>query len=162
MNIYISTGKGYGKTPLSAFDFALKDAGVYNYNIIGLSSIIPVDSTIKIEKFHGSEEEYGHRLYVVKAEKRSRESGKFVGAAIGWYQLPDGRGVFVEHEEIGETQSAVESDLREDVKNSLSDLCQARDYKVDENSFHMEMSIVPVTNSPACALVLAVYRAEEW
>ena len=104
MDIFITSGIGYGKTPLSAFDAALKDAGVHNFNLIYISSIIPSDSSIKVKKFKATRKQYGDRLYVVRAETRSRESGKCIGAALGWYQLKSGRGIFVEHEEIGETQ----------------------------------------------------------
>lgn len=83
MNIYISSGKGQGKTLLSAFDAALFDAGVSNYNLLVLSSIIPPGSVIKQQKYKTPDNEYGHRLYVVMSENRSRESGRYIGAAIG-------------------------------------------------------------------------------
>ena len=162
MVITITTGQGYGRTTLSAFDAALKDAGVYNYNLITLSSIIPPGTAIKIRTFNAPLDEYGNKLYVVRAEMRSRESGKYIGAALGWYQLPDGRGVFVEHEEIGETKDAVEADLIKEVKNSLSDLCKYRNFRATEQDMKMKMSVMKVTDSPACSLVIAVYKSETW
>ena len=162
MIIYITSGKGYGRTPLSAFDAALKDAGVYNYNLLILSSIIPPSSVIKVGKIVTTEEDYGNRLYIVKAEMRSRESGKYIGAALGWYQLSDGRGVFVEHEEIGETKAAVEANLTEDVRKSLTDLCRSRKFPMQEKDINIKTSIVKVENSPASALVIAVYQSESW
>lgn len=162
MTIYITTGKGYGKTLISAFDAALKNAGVYNYNIVKLSSIIPPASNIKIAKYKADPSKYGDRLYVVKAEYRSRESGKYIGATIGWYQLPDGRGVFVEHEEIGETKDAVESNLKQEVRNSLRDLCKSRKYPIIERKMKSKTSIINVKDSPACVLVIAVYKSEGW
>lgn len=162
MKIYITSGEGHGSTLISAFDFALKDAGVYNYNLIPLSSIIPPHSEIKTERFKAKKDEYGHRLYVVKAEMRSREVGKHVGAAVGWYQLEDGRGVFVEHETIGNTKEIVEANLVEDVTNSIVDLCYARDYQVKKNKISMKLSVTSVVDSAACALVLAVYKAVGW
>ena len=53
MDIKVVCGVGSGKTALSAFDSALKDAGVYNYNLITLSSIIPPDSIISKKSFLG-------------------------------------------------------------------------------------------------------------
>jgi arginine decarboxylase len=41
MQIHVSSGRGEGPTPLAAFDAALRDAGVSNYNLIALSSVIP-------------------------------------------------------------------------------------------------------------------------
>ncbi len=162
MTIFITTGKGYGRTSLSAFDSALKDAGVYNYNLITLSSIIPPRTVIKVEKYLAPPEDYGSRLYLVKAEIRSRESGKYIGAALGWYQLPDGRGVFVEHEEIGETKSAVESNLAEDIRKSLVDLCRARKFPIIEKNIKVKTSVVKIEDSAASALVVGVYKSEGW
>lgn len=162
MEICITTGGGYGRTPLSAFDAALKDAGVYNFNLVTLSSIIPIGTTIKLKKYESNPQEYGYRLYVVKAEMRSRESGKYIGAAVGWVQLPDGRGVFVEHEEIGETKESVESNLTKEVKMSLSDLCKFRNFRTTEQDMKMKINVIKVTDSPASCLVLAVYKSEGW
>ncbi|MBI4225698.1 hypothetical protein HY612_01155 [Candidatus Roizmanbacteria bacterium] len=162
MDIFITSGIGYGKTPLSAFDAALKDVGVYNFNLIYISSIIPAASVIKLKKFKAARKQYGDRLYVVRSEIRSRESGKCIGAALGWYQLKNGKGVFVEHEEIGETESAVESNLTAEVKKSLTDLCRLRGFPFAEKRMQMKMRTVKVTNSAACTLVLAVYKSEKW
>lgn len=162
MHIILTSGKGYGKTPLSAFDAALQDAGVYNYNLIKLSSIIPKGSTIKVAKFEADSEEYGHRLYIVCAEMRSRESGKWIGAALGWHQIEDGRGVFVEHVEIGETQEAVRANLAAEAKKSLIDLCRARRFHTAEDRLQIKVKTAKVTDSAACALVMGIYKAEVW
>ena len=162
MDIFITSGIGYGKTPLSAFDAALKDAGVHNFNLIYISSIIPPDSSIKVKKFKATRKQYGDRLYVVRAENRSRESGKCIGAALGWYQLNNGKGVFVEHEEIGETEGAVESNLTAEIKKSLTDLCRSRGFPHAEKRMQMKMRILKVTDSAACVLVVAVYKSELW
>jgi arginine decarboxylase len=47
LRIQIATGTGAGPTPLGAFDAALLDAGVANYNLICLSSVIPPASAIR-------------------------------------------------------------------------------------------------------------------
>ena len=83
MEINVVCGVGTGKTILSAFDSALKDAGVYNYNLITLSSIIPPGSkVIKAKRYESPPQEYGHKLYVVKAEYRSEEVGKYIAAGV--------------------------------------------------------------------------------
>ena len=148
---------------MSAFDAALKEAGVYNYNLIRLSSIIPPGSKIKIRKLYNApKEEYGHRLYIIKAEMRTQEVGKFIAAGIGWYQFGDGRGVFVEHEEIAETKIAVESEIRNKIKNTLKDICTFRGIKFRESKMHSVVSIKQVTSGPTCVLVLAVLKSEGW
>ena len=163
MEINVVCGVGTGKTILSAFDSALKDAGVYNYNLITLSSIIPPGSkVIKAKRYESPPQEYGHKLYVVKAEYRSEEVGKYIAAGVGWYQLEDNRGIFVEHEIKGETRIAVESEISLRIKNSLKDLAKFRNIKFDESKVHTATSITHIKDHPTCVLVLAVYKAEGW
>lgn len=163
MKIKIVKGKGEASTPLSAFDGALKAAGVYNYNLIFLSSVIPPGSNVvKMDKFETPGNEWGHKLYCVMAEERSTETGKFIAAGIGWYQFGDRRGVFVEHHLIGDTKVAVESEIHFRIKNSLKDLCKFRDMKWDDKNMKLEVSINQVKSSPASVLVMAVYQSEGW
>lgn len=163
LEIKVVCGVGTGKTTLSAFDSALKDAGVYNYNLIALSSIIPPNCTVsKTRRYETPLEEYGHKLYVIKAEIRSDEAGKYIAAGLGWYQLEGGRGIFVEHEIKGETRIAVESEIALRIKNSLKDLAKFRNIKFDESKIHSAVSIAHIKDKPTCALVLAVYQSEGW
>ncbi len=46
MRIDIVWGGSEGKTLLSAFDRALLNAGIHNFNLIPLSSVIPPQSVI--------------------------------------------------------------------------------------------------------------------
>jgi arginine decarboxylase len=76
MNIHLVSGIGSGPTTLAAFDAALNDAGIANYNILRLSSVIPPatklidhnDDAIPVEEMPGN---WGDRLYVVMAEQRT-------------------------------------------------------------------------------------------
>lgn len=164
MEIKVVCGVGSGKTVLSAFDTALKDAGVYNYNLITLSSIIPPNSRVsKVRRYTTPPEEYGHKLYVVKAEIRSHEVGKFLAAGVGWFQFgKDGRGVFVEHEIIGETKVAVESEINLRIQNSIKDLCINRNIKFEEKRVQAAISIEQIKNHPTSVLALAVFQSEGW
>lgn len=163
LKIKVVKGEGTGVTTLSAFDGALKTAGVYNYNLITLSSIIPPNSKVeKVDKYISPEAEFGHKLYVVMAQERSNETGKFIAAGIGWYQLAGGKGLFVEHHIKGDTKEAVKSELKFLIENSLKDLCQFRDIGFDKEKMDSEISITQVESHPACVLVLAVYQSEGW
>ena len=74
MRIPLVSGIGHGKTLLSSFDDALQRCGVCNYNLIPLSSVIPPRSEIVlVDRYATPPDEYGHRLYVVKADMRSDE-----------------------------------------------------------------------------------------
>lgn len=87
MQIAMVSAVGHGRTLLSSSDDALRRCGVYNYNLIALSSIVPPQSTIVLTDHYDSPpDEYGYRLYVVKAEMQSDEPGRVIAAGIGWYQ----------------------------------------------------------------------------
>lgn len=163
MVIKVIKGAGEASTPLSAFDAALNDAGVCNYNLITLSSVIPPNSKVeKIDRYETPESHWGHKLYCVMAEERCNEAGKFIAAGIGWYQLDDGRGLFVEHHLIGDTRLAVDSELHFRINNSLKDLCKFRGIDFEDERMNMEVSINQVKGAPASALVIAIYKAESW
>jgi arginine decarboxylase len=95
MNILVTHGTGSGPTEISAFDRALVDAGVANYNLLYLSSVLPPASNVIEEKpkpyAYG---EWGDRLYVVMAQMRVSKANDEAWAGIGWMQDmdDDGRG----------------------------------------------------------------------
>lgn len=163
MKIYIIGGKGTGLTTLSAFDAALKDAGVYNYNLINLSSIIPPNSKIIIRrKYKSKSGDYGNKLYLVKADIRSQQAGKFISAGIGWYQFGDNRGLLVEHGEIAETKIAIESEINLKIQNSLKDLCRSRHVRFEEKRVGKKIITTQIKELPACVLVSAIFKVESW
>ena len=163
MEIPIVAGTGSGSTLLSAFDDALRDCGVLNYNLIPLSSVIPPATRIvALPRFTSPEDEHGHRLYVVKAEMRSDQPGEVVGAGVGWYQWGDDRGVFVEHEAAGGTKQAVATELDYRICHSLRDLCAARDVPFEPHQVRSQTVFAEVVDQPACALVLAIFQSEAW
>lgn len=163
MDIFIVSGKGEGSTLLSAFDTALLDAGVLNYNLICLSSVIPPRTTVLIkDKYNPSPEDFGDRLYVVKAEMRSYEEGMTIGAGIGWYQFADGRGVFVEHHTEAQSSEAAEKELKSSIFDSLRDLCKNRNHPFLEDNVNHSVSTATVAERPLCVLVVAVYQKEKW
>lgn len=157
MNINVTSGIGSGPTKLSAFDAALNHAGVANYNLIRLSSVIPPKTTIKVHnktltKVPG---DWGDRLYVVMADARVDTPNAEAWAGIGWVQdKKTGKGLFVEHE--GSSKKTVESDIRQ----SLQALMATRNVNFGE----IRMKVVGRTckHEPVCALVVAVYRSSEW
>lgn len=163
MKIQIVTAVGEGSTSLASFDCALQNAGVSNYNLIPLSSVIPPNSTIEVvEKYVTPEEDFGKRLYVVKAEQRSEKVGECIGAGIGWYQLEDGRGFFVEHEAKGLTREEVNENLSYLIENTLRDMCTNRNIKFQPNDMFMLRDSKISEKQHECQLVLAVYQHQEW
>lgn len=146
-----------GPTQLSAFDAALNHAGVANYNLITLSSVVPPGSKIEVsdKPLKDLPGEWGDRLYVVMAEERTNVPNEEAWAGIGWVQDKEtGKGLFVEH------QGNSEKSVRNDIKQSLEALMATRN--VDFGDIHMEVVGTMCKHTPVCALVVAVYDAEVW
>lgn len=154
MRIYITKGKGQGKTQLSAFDQALFNAGVANYNLIYLSSIIPSNAQIIKKNLKWTDKEYGDKLYTVMSRADQMEIGKDAWAGIGWVQSDDRKGLFVEHH--AESKKV----LLRLITNSLQDMMRYRRIKYGPIKF--ETCGVRCTEKPVCALVLAVFQSEGW
>lgn len=164
MKIQVARGVGVGQTQLSAFDAALKEAGVYNYNLICLSSVIPPHSEIEVvDRYYTPDNEYGHKLYVVRATISSERAGETLAAGVGWYQPEgDGRGMFVEHESKGMGEEAIKNKVESDITNSLKDLCSFRGIEFEESRLHMAVTSATVKDQPSAVLTIAVYKAEGW
>lgn len=157
MEIHVVTGKGSGPTKLAAFDSALNDAGVANFNLIRLSSVVPPGSEIIIHqgkkpKIKG---EWGDRLYVVMADMRVDTPNTEAWAGIGWAQdKKTGQGLFVEHE--GNNEATV----RRDITQSLKALMETRKIKLGPIKMHVVGKVCEHT--PVCALALAAFISEGW
>jgi len=158
MQIHLGAGIGTGPTTLAAFDSALNDIGIANYNLLRLSSVIPPKTDIVV---HGGKinrkmpGEWGDRLHVVMAEIRVDKPNDEAWAGIGWVQDKEtGRGLFVEHE--GHSESAV----RRDIQQSLEALMATRN--IDFGPVHMKVVGRTCTHQPVCAMVTAVYQSSSW
>ncbi|MAS33695.1 MAG: pyruvoyl-dependent arginine decarboxylase [Anaerolineaceae bacterium] len=155
LHIVITKGVGEGPTTLAAFDAALLDAGVANYNLIYLSSIIPPGSQIECARYVTPADEYGHRLYVVMARAIAQQPGEKAWAGVGWTQNEeDGRGLFVELE--GGSKEEVETAIH----STLDAMIVTR--STAYGPIHAEMAGIECTANPVCALVTAVYKSEGW
>src|SRR3990167_6953718 len=164
MKITVTAGSGTGSTTLSAFDAALKAAGIHNYNIIKLSSVIPPGSRVVVEKWKNASTEHGKKLYTVLAEIRSDLLGRSLAAGIGWYQISDGRGIFAEHHDIIEnlnTQEA-EDNVAKKIEATIRDLCKHRGYPFNKRNFKTVVSSAEVKDKPTCTLVAAVYESQDF
>jgi arginine decarboxylase len=157
MTIQVASGTGVGPTKLAAFDAALNTAGVANYNLIRLSSIVPPGAEIKnghepLTKQPGA---WGDRLYVVMADTRVDTPNAEAWAGIGWVQdKKTGRGLFVEHE--GRSERTVRSDIHQ----SLEALMATR--KVQWGPINEKIVGITCKHEPVCALTIAVFQATGW
>jgi arginine decarboxylase len=157
MIVKLTSGIGSGPTELSAFDSALNHAGVANYNLIRLSSVIPPNTDLQVyqDALEDLPGEWGDRLYVVMAEQREMVPNREAWAGIGWVQDKEtGRGLFVEH------HGGSEKTVREDIQDSLDALMATRN--VDFGEIQMEVVGRMCHKEPICAMVVAVYQSSDW
>lgn len=157
LTIRVSSGAGAGPTRLAAFDSALSSAGVADFNLIRLSSVIPPGSTVlPVAGPHQLRGNHGDRLYCVYAEAYATHPGEHVWAGIAWSRRNDdsGDGLFVEHH--GPSRTRVEHDLRA----SLTHLSQGRGGSFTEAG--LQTTSAECVDQPVCAIVIASYQTASW
>lgn len=154
--IPVAAGTGTGLTALAAFDASLRAAGVANFNLVRLSSVIPPRVDVQVgEGALIPAGAWGDKLYCVYAEQRATRPGDQAWAGIGWVQRTDGAGgLFVEHEgpsEVGVTR---------DIIASLAELVAGRPQAFGPPTYHVVG--IMCEDLPVCALVVAAYEATGW
>jgi len=157
VNVFVAKAIGRGSTELAAFDAALIRAGVANFNVIRLSSVIPPNTQVlEVESCPLTDGcRWGDRLYAVYAEQRTSVPGQQVWAGVGWAQdRVTGRGLFVEHEGVRE------QDVRSQIAASLRDLHEIRG--LDLTEIRCCVTGAMCTGAPTCALVICGYGTERW
>jgi arginine decarboxylase len=153
LDITVRTAVGEGRTLLSAFDHALLEAGVANFNLIALSSVIPPGSTVSraTGRVLGG---HGDRLYCVEAVAYADHPGEVVSAGLGWAIHPTVGGLFVEH--TGGSPESVE----EQIRLSLADMAAHRG--IDFGPASTAIVSAHCTERPVCALAIAAYCVVDW
>jgi pyruvoyl-dependent arginine decarboxylase len=153
LDISIRTGSGAGRTLLSAFDHALLQAGVADFNLVTLSSVIPPGSRIRNVngKLPGG---HGDLLFCVRAEAFAEHPGDIAWAGLGWCLDETGGGLFVEHHG-GSERSVVEQ-----IELSLADMNANRGNRY--GPVQIALASAHSTGFPVCAVVVAAYRVSSW
>lgn len=103
--IRVVSGTGTGPTAIAAYDAALADAGVHNYNLVRVSSVLPAGSTVEYVDTAPDLGPIGGKLTVVEARATSERAGTNANcgddtntacAGLGWTVDDDGRGLLYE------------------------------------------------------------------
>ncbi|MFD1596709.1 pyruvoyl-dependent arginine decarboxylase [Haloplanus litoreus] len=146
--IDLAWGHGDAGTPLSAFDAALADAGIHNYNLVTYSSVIPPNRSVvrtgRVEADYG----VGRPVGTVHAAAETTRSNETVAAGLGWIRAEEG-GVLMES--TAGSEAAVRSDLHE----KLADAKAVRDWNWRGNA-ELEVREHTVDRTGA-VVVAAVY-----
>lgn len=157
LRIRLSRSHAVGPTRLAAFDAALVAAGLANFNLLPLSSVIPLDATVDVvmpaEQLKGS---HGDLLYCVYAASYATRPGTQAWAGLAWALRTDGSGagLFVEH------SSTTEADLHAHLDATLGAMIENR------GDSYMQagrlVSTATCVDVPAAALVVASYQTAGW
>lgn len=98
--IRIVWGEGVGPTALSAYDAALADAGLHNYNLVTVSSVIPAGAPLEVVETAPDLGPAGERLAIVQARgtasPATTDRDADAAAALAWARDDEGRGLFYE------------------------------------------------------------------
>ncbi|WP_439027559.1 pyruvoyl-dependent arginine decarboxylase [Haloarchaeobius sp. DT45] len=151
--IRIVWGQATGPTEMSSYDAALAEAGVENYNLVAVSSVIPAEAEVEVVGTAPDLGPVGERLTVVQARATTTEPGH-VSAGLGWAQSPQG-GLF--YEASGDTD---EADVDERVRRGLAAGQELRDWAFGEPHVKVESAAVE-PGTYTTAVVLAVYGTSE-
>ena len=157
--ITVTWGVGSGPTEISAFDKALFDAGIAQYNLIYLSSIIPPGATVVTEKHQPKNFDYGNRLYSVMAKNVS-DVEESVWAGLGWLvDLKSGKGIFVEH--IAPSKDGVLLEINHSI-NAMRQYRNSLDNDINHKIVGISRQDKNSDCSYLCALVCAVFEITPW
>jgi arginine decarboxylase len=155
--IRVSAGSGIGPTRLAAFDHALRSAGVADFNLVRLSSVIPraaqvVEATAD-QQIRG---QHGDLVYCVYADSYASTPGEQAWAGVAWSRRTDGsgEGLFVEHS--GASRATVERDLHA----SLDAMSLGRVFQFSPAG--ALVTSAECVDHPVCAVVVATYCRASW
>jgi len=180
MIIRVTSGKGTGPTEVSAFDAALLDAGIGDYNLIALSSVIPVGSRVVVEKLKRNTEEIGWKLHLVYSKSSAHSSGKPAYTGLGWAVRKDGSGVFIEEDGTRDTYVDIEccivgkqesfrvkhysdeEEVRSRIMKGLEHMIRNRGERVSDFNINTLVEGIICEADPVCAIVAAFYESEGW
>jgi arginine decarboxylase len=151
--IRVVWGAGQGLTEKAAFDVALAEAGIHQYNLRTLSSVIPAE--VSLERVGTAPElgPTGNALDVVLARQTS-PPGARAAAGLAWVRGDDGAGIFYEVEDTDPET------VRELLRTGIERGCHLRE--LDASA--VETKIVTAEAAPdkyTTAVVAAAYGESE-
>lgn len=148
---FITSGVGTSKvSPLNSFDKALKNAGISEYNLVPVSSIIPAGA-VEVEK---SEIQPGTIIFVVMA-RQDGYNGELVsaGVAVGKFLRSDGLRYGLVAEGHG---SCDRGELKKKILERLEEMANLRGGVLEEVKVEIA-SINAPSNEYATAIAAVVF-----
>lgn len=114
--VFFVRGKGFHKSELGSFEQALRDAGIEQFNLVQVSSILP-PYCVEVEKDEGLEHIHaGQIIFTVLSRISSNEYNRLICASIGVAKPADkgAYGYLSEHHAYGVNPEKV-GDFAEDL-----------------------------------------------
>lgn len=156
--IRVVRGTARAPTEIASYDAALAAAGVHNYNLVTVSSVVPADARIEVVGTAPDLGPVGEGLTVVQGRATTADGPAVAG--LGWATGPDG-GIF--YEAAGTDRAAV----RAEVEEGLAAGKALREWTYVDGG--LELAAADPSPSPdpaaadryATAVVLAIYGESE-
>ncbi len=150
--IHVVGGAGTAPTEKAAYDAALADANLHNYNLVPVSSVVPADAEVVRVEQAPDLGPAGNRLNVVQA-KAAAVGPETVAAGIGWTTGP-GPGLFYE------ADAESEADVQARLETGLAAGRELREWSFDHEETLVE-SAEAAPGEHTCVVVLAAYGDSE-
>lgn len=150
--IRVAWGSAAGPTATAAYDAALAEANVHDYNLITVSSVIPAEPAVERVGTAPDLGPAGNGLTVVQSRETlppGAEEPAVVG--VGWVRSESGRGLF--YEESGADRESVAATIRE----GLAAGERLREWSFDDEPTIQTERVDPRPDAYACAVVVAAY-----
>jgi len=153
--IHVASGVGVAPTEMAAYDAALADANLHEYNLVTVSSVVPAEADVERVGTAPDLGPAGNRLTVVEARGTLAPSDGVdeVAAGLGWATGP-GPGLF--YEAAGGDRASV----REAISDGLDAGAELRDRTLPDRELCVE-STSGVADAYACVVVVAAYGESE-
>jgi len=159
--IRIVWGTGEGPTEMASYDAALADAGIENYNLVPVSSIVPAGAEIDPVGTAPDLGPAGERLTVVEGRATAPPTADATGAAdtvsagLGWVREDDGPGLF--YEASGRTSP---DEVGRRVIEGLEAGQELRDWTFGEPEYQVVSADVAEDNHTTVVVLAAYGRSE--
>ncbi|UTF53223.1 pyruvoyl-dependent arginine decarboxylase [Natronosalvus rutilus] len=153
--IRVVWGSAAGPTKMAAYDGALADAGIENYNLVTVSSVIPATARVEAVGTAPDLGPVGNRLTVVQGHATAADNEP-ASAALAWAESDGGEGPGLFYETTGTDPDSV----RERALDGLEAGQALRNWAFDEPSVQVETT-EEESGAYQAAVVVAAYGTSE-
>lgn len=153
--IRVAWGRATGPTAMASYDAALAAAGVHEYNLVSVSSVVPAGAAVEAVGTAPDLGPVGDRLFVVQGHRTvPPDADEPSVAGLGWVRGDDGAGVFYE------TDGRDAERVRETIRAGLDHGASLRGWSPVEREIVLR-GAEPRPDAHATAVVLAAYGRSE-